>query len=493
MSKETLIADLLKYGKQKGKTWSDYAITHNISQGKSNVQRGKAANDIWRSHLKNTSEEDLLLHGITDTEEKNLSSTRNKEREAKAKIMFDSLNIESEEAKWRDNLYVSQKEEDIKNLPEFKLTSTNLDKSWHETKDSAKVEITSPNEVKNVEELIKICNINTNIWEADSFWQSCKSGKWNISASFRKKKLDENLELQKNIILDELKKYSPDASIIKKYKPLQHIINANVSSNIKKNNLLEISVFDLHIGKLSWDEETGENYDSYIACERYKAAVRDLVSRVYKGSISKILLPIGNDMINVDNKAHTTTAGTPQHCDSRFTKMIRTAKDLLIEVIDELSLIAPVDVLVVPGNHDNVTMFTLGEILDAFYSKNPLVSIINDPKQRKYYQFGVNGIMFTHGNEEKHNDLGLIFATEQPQLWADTKFREAHLGHFHKVKSTKYVNINEETGFKVRVLPSLSGTDAWHHSKGYISNKSAEAYLWNYDRGLEATFIHNSI
>jgi hypothetical protein len=35
-------------------------------------------------------------------------------------------------------------------------------------------------------------------------------------------------------------------------------------------------------------------------------------------------------------------------------------------------------------------------------------------------------------------------------------------------------------------MSSLSGTDSWHHKKGYIgARKSAEAFLWDRENGLQ--------
>lgn len=454
MSKETLLNDLRNTGgKLDSISWLHYARIHDIKEGTeyTDEQRAKAANDIWRGFLNKSIEKEVELLKSTSSSEELIGFNAPKE-------LIEWLNFKNEE--------------------------TALEKTWNETKDNATLTLTTPNEVKNVPELINACGIDSKIWEAESFWQSNKSNKWNISVNFKKRKIDEDLHLQKELILGELK----DASIPFASFPR----NFAFSKSSAKDNLLELSLFDLHIGKLAWDEETGESYDSKIACERFETAIVDLLSRTDVSSIDRILFPIGNDMINVDNNMHTTTAGTPQYCDSRFSKMLKVAKELLIDTIMKLSIIAPVDVIVVPGNHDNLTMFTLGEVIDAYFHNNSNVNVLNSPKQRKYYQYGVNGLMFSHGNSEKHADLGLIFATEEPKLWAETKYREAHLGHFHKVKSTKYLDINEETGFKVRVLPSLSGTDAWHYSKGYISNKSAEAYLWNKTKGLLATYIHNA-
>ena len=143
------------------------------------------------------------------------------------------------------------------------------------------------------------------------------------------------------------------------------------------------------------------------------------------------------------------------------------------------------------GNHDTETMFMIGEMLDAYYHNNEKVNVDNSPKQRKYYKYGVNGFQYTHGNEEKHNELGLIFATEEPVLWASTKFRICKLGHFHKNKKVEYLSVDEHQGFQVQILPSLSGSDAWHKSKGYMAKKQAKGFLYDKDKGQIGEFTYS--
>ncbi len=258
-----------------------------------------------------------------------------------------------------------------------------------------------------------------------------------------------------------------------------------------KEQMLEISIPDLHIGKMSWDKESGEDYDIDIACKRFKGAIESFLSRIDPGSIDRILLPLGNDLLNVDNKMNTTTAGTPQSSDSRFGKIFRTVKTLMVETIDRLSAIANVDVLIIPGNHDEATMFTLGELLDAWYKDSSKVKIFNSPKLRKYYEYGRNMLMFTHGDKEKHAELGQIAAHEQPEMWGRTKYREVHLGHLHKSKSIQYTTGDEFPGFKIRILPSLCSADAWHYAQGYLSAKAAKAFIWHKDQGLITEHTYN--
>jgi hypothetical protein len=215
-----------------------------------------------------------------------------------------------------------------------------------------------------------------------------------------------------------------------------------------------------------------------------------MLSRINRNQIERILFPIGNDLVHVDNEELTTTAGTPQDCDSRFPKMVKVTKDLLIGTITDLSRIAKVDVLTVKGNHDATITLLLAEIIDAFFHNSPNVSVDGSPKWRKYYQYYDNSFMYTHGDKEKHGELGLLFASEMPKLWADTKHRFVKLGHFHKSKRIDYMTTDTYSGFQVQVLPSLSGTDEWHYSKGYIGNKQAKAFLYHPTKGEIAQFTY---
>jgi hypothetical protein len=371
---------------------------------------------------------------------------------------------------------------------------------------SADVTVITNKRIKTLAQLLEICEVDANDWDVVTYevnkWEvgtkdkqinmdwkdgvangySRGSGKifveplFQVKAKLARRKVETDLRKQKEALLAELKAYAPKVAAAPR----------KVSKGGGK--LLEIAIFDPHFGKLAWREETDEDYDLKIAESRVKKAVSELLTRVNLDNVEKILLPIGNDLINIDNRHNTTFAGTPQDSDCRFMKIIKMVKRILIEMIDELSAIAPVDVIIVPGNHDTTSCFMIGEILDAFYHANKRVNIDNVPKLRKYYQYGLNSIQLTHGDQEKHTDLGMIFAAEQAQLWAATKFRFCQLGHFHKNKKLNFVSVDEFQGFQVQTLPSLSGTDFWHKSKGYNSLKQAKAFLFDSNEGLIGEF-----
>jgi hypothetical protein len=255
--------------------------------------------------------------------------------------------------------------------------------------------------------------------------------------------------------------------------------------------LLELTLPDVHVGKLAWGVECGEDYDLRIAESVFRDATAELIERARSYPVSRIVFPIGNDLLNCDSPAGNTTSGTPQSNDGRYQKAYQKTLQLLVWAIDELREIAPVDVLTVPGNHDTLSAWTLSEALAAWYRRDEEVSVENGPALRKYYRWGRTLLGFTHGDKEKPGDLPLLMASEKPCEWAATDFREWHLGHLHMSRAQIKTVGSEFHGVRVRTLPSLCATDAWHHQQGYTGNlRSAEAYLYHRERGHAATLLY---
>lgn len=128
----------------------------------------------------------------------------------------------------------------------------------------------------------------------------------------------------------------------------------NNYDTINSDNVFVPSIFDLHLGKLAWGEETGEDYDIHIAQARFHAAINDLINKSSGYKVDEILFPVGNDIYNSDKALpySQTTAGTPQMDDTRWQKMFRIGVRLITEAIIKLSEIAPVKVPLVYSNHD---------------------------------------------------------------------------------------------------------------------------------------------
>ena len=358
--------------------------------------------------------------------------------------------------------------------------------------------------VKNEKDLIRICGIDTKEWMIDHWicevyeaqrknrriHMKYKKGVANGSVDDEGQTTITPLYLVKAWLVRQV------AEIRKRDALLQQVKDAKRHAfkyrkpryKLGRQYLFEVDFPDLHFGKLAWGEESGDDYDVKIAREMALSALDTLLGFAAHYKVGRILMPIGNDFFNVDNKSNTTTHGTPQQEDTRWQKTFRLGRQLCVEMIDRCAMIAPVDVLVVPGNHDEERSFYLGDALQSWYHNCKFVSVDNSAKKRKYYPFGRNLIGFTHGYHEKFEKLPFIMPVEVPKLWAASDFREWHLGDKHHKKDLLY-RTEDKNGVTIRLLRSLSATDSWHFDKGYIGGvRAAEAFLWDRERGLVGQF-----
>lgn len=258
---------------------------------------------------------------------------------------------------------------------------------------------------------------------------------------------------------------------------------------MKGDRMLEISIPDLHYGSLAWHAETGEDYDSKIAEQRFLSAVKDLIEKGKVFGFSRVLFPVGSDFFHVDTPSNTTAAGTPLDADTRWQRSFVRGVKVVRAAIEMCRQHAPVDVVVVSGNHDATRAFYLGEVLSAVYANTKDVTVDNTPRTRKYIRWGTVLLGLAHGDRVKHAALPNLMAGEAAADWAATTHHEWHLGHLHHSREHWFEAGREQNATRVRVLPSLAGTDAWHKQQGYVgARKAAEAYLWSKTDGYVGHF-----
>lgn len=360
-----------------------------------------------------------------------------------------------------------------------------------------------PERVRTLTDLIRVCEIDTTEWEVERFvcnkWEQASmprptgtSGQWKresttplVTPLFQVKawlKRKVALVAAREEIAALLASAKERIVVARPHvAPVRHYRRHSDSPY-----MLELSIPDLHFGKLGWSAETGyANYDTKIAQRIFQEAVFHLVERTSSYAFREIVFVVGNDLLNADNKANTTTRGTPQDTDSRFQKTFGYVRRMMTDTIVQLSHLAPVIVPVVPGNHDAQAAWHLGDSLECFFHNRADVTINNAPTMRKYRQHGRVMLMWTHGDKGKRADYPLLMATEQPEMFGATLFREAHTGHLH------HERVNEFHGVKVRISPALCAADAWHSENHHVgAQRSAEAFIWHADEGLVGTAVY---
>lgn len=354
--------------------------------------------------------------------------------------------------------------------------------------DTCEIAKTTPTRVKTLADLIRVCEIDPLEWEVERYtcnkWEMGSTDVdkhpqttelYQVKAWMKRKTQTISVRAEIAALLDDAKRKMPSrAAAVRRVRP---------ASNI----LFEPQIPDLHAGKLAWGDETGwENYDIKTAEDVFDAALDALIVRSKSFGCDRVVVPLGNDLLHSDTKAGTTTGGTPLDNDSRYQKVFATVRRMSVRAIDRLrEEVGPVTVVMVPGNHDALSNWHLGDSLECWYRRDKDVTIENSPALRKYYQHGRVMLMHTHGNRGKLDQYPQIMASEQPAMWGATTHREAHTGDKH------HQRVLELRGCKVRISPALCPPDAWHSEMTFVGvSRSAEAFVWHPVEGLIGTAFY---
>lgn len=364
------------------------------------------------------------------------------------------------------------------------------------------------------------CGVDLNVWEIDNHritaniwtvngkfskpkgegqeWKQATNKQLKIIISYKRIAPDNRLEFKKDLI-STLEKKSPKVKLIKRS------INGS---------LLLLDIPDLHLSRLSYGKETGDNYDIKIAEKRFATAMsefrEEINFEITRRSVEKILFIVGNDFFNYNHAKPfpQTSNGTPQESDVRFQKMFNVGSNLVIKQIELASEIAPVEILIIPGNHDEEIVFYLGEVINAWFRNNENITVVISPTMRKYSQFGKNMFGFSHGKYERFDRLFANMAFEEMKMWSNTTHKYFYTGHLHH-KETKLVLADREivlvkypkpqtlvtedfNGIMFDRLASLSSNDYYESSRGYVHIKLAEAFLFDKKLGKVKTFVQQS-
>lgn len=247
-------------------------------------------------------------------------------------------------------------------------------------------------------------------------------------------------------------------------KPYKHKVSKTGLTLKKEKYALVISPTDLHFGKYGWISETGEQYNREDARNRLIEKTENLLSRL-PGKPEKIFLTAGSDWFHVDNDIGGTTKGTPQDIDGTPAQILMEGVKLASDHIDILRSVAPVDIILMAGNHDRHTSLMLMLYLEAAYKDAKDVNVIVNAEPRQYVTYGNTLLGFTHGDKVNLNNLPSIMSIEQREAWGLTKNHVWFHGHLHHLK------VSDKNGATVIQLPSLAGHDRYHTRSGYVMER----------------------
>jgi len=341
----------------------------------------------------------------------------------------------------------------------------------------------SENEAKDVNFLLKSHGYNIKSWELisarNNIWNSYSKRDGIMTLYSSKISVKPRID---NISFEEIKEHFIEFS-----NNYQSPIHIPTRYDID-GKMLELNLADLHLGKLAWIGDAGENYDYKIARERFFYIINDVLTRTSHYKFNKILFVFSNDFFHYDSINTTTTAGTKLDSDVRWQKLYKVGIEMLIEGIDLLSQYAPVETFYIGSNHDKMTSFYAINELYAWFRHNDNININIEAQARKYIEFGSSLIGFTHGDSEKKNRIGKLMPIEAREAWGKTLYHEVHAAHFHSEQA-----VQEENGIIVRYVSSPTSTDNWHYENGYVGAvKKAQSFIWDKEYGL-TDILHSVI
>jgi hypothetical protein len=236
-------------------------------------------------------------------------------------------------------------------------------------------------------------------------------------------------------------------------------------------------VGDHHFGMMSWDKETGANYDLEIA-EKLLCRATDYLLAATPACDQAFIVFLG-DLVHFDSfEAVTPSSRNLLDADGRFPKIVRVAIRSMRYMIEaSLRRHKSIHVIVEIGNHDLSSSIFLMECLNNIYENEPRVTIDTSPSHYHYFTFGKCLIGTHHGHGSKMDKLPLIMATDRPDEWGGAKYRAWWTGHIHTRVAQDYAGCNVES-FRI-----LAPVDAWAAQKGYRSARDMKAIILHKEFG----------
>lgn len=257
---------------------------------------------------------------------------------------------------------------------------------------------------------------------------------------------------------------------------------------VETNFLTVYPLADLHLGMYAWDEETGNNYDVEIARKLALEVIGHLVRRS-EPSAEGVLLNLGDFFHSDSDENRTRRSGNALDVDTRYGRVLRLGVQVAAQsVLLLLEKHRHVTVRNIPGNHDPYGALALAVALSETFRDDKRVTIDLNPGPFWAFQFGKVMLTAAHGDMAQPMQMPPIMAAKYPQMWGETTFRYALMGHRH---STWKKPSGERGAMQVEVFQTLAPRDAWGNAKGFVAGRSMSAITYSRDEGEKFRVTEN--
>lgn len=228
---------------------------------------------------------------------------------------------------------------------------------------------------------------------------------------------------------------------------------------------------DPHIGLLSWAQETGQDWDLYIA-EQSFCAVFDRLVKTAPHCAEAVIINLG-DYFHYDNmEGQTSRSKHSLDVDGRYAKMVQVGVKIIRQMITSaLEIHQRVRVINAVGNHDDTGALFLSVCLDHIYEKEPRVTVDTSPAPFHYVQHGKTMFGVHHGHTCKPANLPGVMASDQAQMWGETTHRYWYTGHIHHDTKKEFPGVTQES------FRTLAAKDAYATWGGYRSGQDSKCIV----------------
>lgn len=233
---------------------------------------------------------------------------------------------------------------------------------------------------------------------------------------------------------------------------------------------------DPHLGMYSWAEETGADFDCNI-CETLISKSMDRLVETQPKSRTGRVENMGDFFHSDNERAITERSGNHLDVDGRWGRVLRIGVRMMIYCIKKcLEKHEIVEVINVPGNHDDRTSYCLSIALAEHFRNEPRVHVDTTYTSFFFKEFGLNLIGANHG-QVKPQRLYEVMTVDQAEAWGRTKFRTWHCGHIH------HERVVEIGGVKIEYFRSMKAKDSYEARSGYRSDRDMKAILYHKEFG----------
>ena len=260
------------------------------------------------------------------------------------------------------------------------------------------------------------------------------------------------------------------------FKPAAPIVPRPTSTIV--NQLTLYPWADPHFGMFAWRGDTGQNWDLKLSVSAVLTTFQRVVARTPRST--KALLLIGGDILHANDQQERTRSGHQLDVDGRFPKVAdMAAETAAVNVSLLLTHHDEVEVIILPGNHDETSFYAITMFLRAWFRNEPRVRIDRSPNPIRYREYGQNMLGMTHGHMAKPQRLPMMMAVDEREMWGRTKFKYGHTFHVHH--SSK--DVDEDGTVIVETHRVIAPGDAWHYAMGYRSGRGLQSITYDKERG----------